>query len=431
MSKVVFIGGGSSKFIRELVIDLFLLDELKDSNIVLMDIDRERLGISRKLVNKIILEMGVPARCEATTDRRKALKGADFVVITVMVGGFDKYKADIDIPARYGVFQAISDTTGPGSLMRIVRTAPVLTGIAEELRELAPEAWVLNYANPMAMNTWTLLRAGHRKSVGLCHSIQGCLSWQFEKWLGIPASEIDCTAGGINHVNFYLTLNHNGKDLYPALRAAEKRIVRKQPGEKLRFELLRRLGYFPAEGPMHQAEYYPWFMKDMKTGESFGAEFGAGYRNDFKNANDKKRIALEILSGKQKLTIRKSGEYASGIIHSLKTGAPLEIYGNVLNTGLITNLPPDCVVEVPCLIGRDSIKPCYVGKLPPQLAAVMSPHVYLYEMGVEAVFGRDRGLLLKALQADPMTGAVLTLPQMEKMLNELCAANREYMADWK
>ncbi|UKI31970.1 MAG: alpha-glucosidase/alpha-galactosidase [Lentisphaeria bacterium] len=354
-------------------------------------------------MDKIIHEMGVPACCEATTDRREALKGTDFVIITVMVGRFEKYKADIDIPAKYGVFQAVSDTTGPGSLMRIVRTAPVLIGIAEELRELAPDAWVLNYANPMAMNTWTLLRAGHKKSVGLCHSIQGCRAGRFEKWFGIPASEIDATAGGINHMDYYLTLTHNGEDLYPALREAEERIVKENPGEKLRFELLRRLGYFPAEGPMHQAEYHAWFMKDMKTGESFGAQFGYGYQNDFKNANDKQEMALNILSGKEKLTIKKSNEYASGIIHSLKTGVPLEIYGNVLNTGLITNLPPECVVEVPCLIGKDSIKPCYVGKLPPQLAAVMTPHVFLYEMGVEAVFRRDRGLLLKALQADPLT----------------------------
>jgi len=359
------------------------------------------------------------------------LENANYVVITIMVGRFEKYASDVQIPAQYGVFQAVSDTTGPGSLMRIVRTAPVLQGIAAELKELAPDAWVMNYANPMAMNTWTLLKAGHKKTVGLCHSIQGCPAWHFEKWLDIPAGEIDYTAGGINHMDFYLTLTHKGKDLYPLLAANEEKIVKESPGEKLRFELMRRLGCFPAEGPMHQAEYSSWFMKDKETGESFGAEFGFGYRVDSEMAVKKHQEALDLLSGKTRLEIKRSQEYAANIIHSLETGNPLEIYGNVKNTGLIENLPPGCVVEVPCLISRDTIKPCYVGKLPPHLAAVMAPHTYLYETAVNAVFDKDRGELLRALQIDPLTSAILTLPQIEKMFNEMCDANREYMKDWK
>ena len=431
MARIVFIGGGSSKFVRELAVDFFLYNELKDSEIVLMDIDRERLEVSRKLVEKIIREMNVPAKCIATSNRREALRGADYVIITIMVGGFEMYKLDVDIPAKHGVYQTISDSTGPGALMRIVRTAPVLFGIAEELKELAPDAWVMNYANPMAMNTLTLQRAGHRKSVGLCHSIQGCLKWNFERWFGISPDDMDVTAGGINHINFYLSLKYKGKDFYPQLIASEEQVTKQYPGEKLRFELMRRLGYFPAEGPFHQAEYYPWFMKDLETGEQTGAIFGKGYSDDSKYAEVKRQEALDIVSGKKELSLTKSCEYAAGIIHSLETGEVMEIYGNVLNTGLITNLPPDSVVEVPCLIGKDSIKPCYVGKIPTQLAAVMAPHSYLCELAVDAVLQKDKSLLLKALQADPLTAAVLTLPQIEALFNDLCAANKEYMTDWK
>ena len=430
MSKIVFIGGGSSKFVRELAVDFFLYDELKSAEIVLMDINRERLDISCRLVNRIISEMGVNATCRGTLDRRDALAGADYVIITIMSGGFEKYKLDVDIPAKYGVYQTISDSTGPGSLMRIVRTAPVLQGIAQELQELAPNAWVLNYANPMAMNTMTLLRSGHKKSIGLCHSIQGCLVWHFEKWLGIDPKEIDVTAGGINHINFYLSITHKGRNLYDDLQKNREKILKEFPGEQLRFTLLDKLGYFPAEGPQHQAEYYPWFMKDLDTGKSFGARFRDGYQNDSRYAEEKKQDALDILAGKKELSLKRSPEYAAGIIHALETGKTMEIYGNVLNTGLITNLPPDSIVEVPCLIGKDSIKPCYVGKIPPQLAAVMTPHCFLYELAVEAALNRDKGLLLKALQTDPLTGAILTLPQIEEMFNELCEANKEYMTDW-
>lgn len=431
MRKIVFIGGGSAKFVRELVIDILSYPELANSKFTLMDIDRDRLKISEKLVNKIIKEMKVPAKCEATTDRKKALEGADYVIITIMAGGFEKYKKDVYIPAGYGVLQTISDTTGPGALMRIVRTAPVLQGIAAELNELAPDAWVLNYANPMSMNTWTLLEAGHAKTVGLCHSIQGCMKHIIAKWLEIPANEIEYSAGGINHMNFYLKIKHNGRDLYPDLLNCEKKAVKTAPSFKLAFELLKRLGYYPAEGPMHQAEYYPWFMKDEKTAKQYGAVLGTGYKNDSENAVKKIKEAESIISGKIKLEFKKSMEYGAGIIHSMETGETLEIYGNVRNEGLIENLPSNAIVEVPCLVGRNSIKACRVGKIPPQLAAVMTPHIFLHELAVNAVFNKDRRSLLRALQADPLTGAVLTLPEIEKMFEKLCGENKSYLNSWK
>lgn len=431
MRKIVFIGGGSSRFVRELVIDLFLHEELRDSHIALMDIDAEKLSVSQRLVDKIIREMDVPATCSVTTDRKQALEGADYVIITIMVGGFEKYKTDVEIPAKYGVFQTISDTTGPGALMRIVRTAPVLQGLASELQEVSPNAWVLNYANPMSMNTWTLLDAGHPRSVGLCHSIQGCIPWRLIKWLDIPADEFDYTAGGINHMNFYLSLTHRGRDLYPDLLACEEKAVEKEPAEKLAFELLRRLGHFPAEGPMHQAEYYLWFMKNEETGKRFGAVTGIGYKNDSANAVKRATEAQDILSGKTELRIRHSMEYGARIIQAMETGRALKIYGNVRNDGLIENLPRNAIVEVPCLVDRDSIDACRVGRIPPQLAAVMTPHIFLHEMAIDAVFRKSRRSLLMALQADPLTGAILTLPEIKDMFNELCEENKDYMAGWR
>jgi alpha-galactosidase len=254
--KVAFVGGGSAKFVRELVVDMFHFPELQETHICLMDIDLPRAQRSEKIVRKIIADRKLPATVEATIDQRKALDGADYVVITIMVGGFEAYWSDYEIPAKYGVHQAVRDTIGPGGMFRIVRTSPVLQSIVKNVRELAPRAWVLNYANPMAMNTWTLLACGQKRGVGLCHSIQGCYK-SIAKTLGIDPDEINYTAAGINHVDFYIRLEHKGKDIYPLFLAAAAQEIKANPQEKARFELLEYLVHFPAEGAWHQTEYYP------------------------------------------------------------------------------------------------------------------------------------------------------------------------------
>ncbi len=431
MTKIAFIGGGSAKFIREVVVDLFSFEALQDSHIALMDIDSERLGLSRDLVTKMIKDRKLPAKVSATTDQRKAIKDADFVIITIMVGGYGCYKQDVEIPKKYGVLQAISDTTGPGAIMRIVRTAPVLEKLVDDLKELAPNAWVINYSNPMAMNTGVLFKRGHKRTVGLCHSIQGCPSWAIGPWLGIKPEEIDYVAAGINHRNYYLKLEHKGRDLTPELLKAEKRIVKEKPAEKLRFEILKYLGHFPAEGPDHQAEYYPWLMKDEKTGASYGARAGIGYEWDFNNFKKRTEQVREQVEGKTPISYERSHEYSARVVHSLVTGELVKIYGNVPNDGLVSNLLPGCIVEVPCMVDRNGITPCAMGAIPPQLAAAMSPHVFLNEMAVDAVLTKDKVLLRQALQADPLTGAILTLPKIESMLNELLKANKSYLKGWK
>ncbi|MCX6985163.1 MAG: alpha-galactosidase [Lentisphaerae bacterium] len=430
MKKITFIGGGSAKFIREVTVDLFSYEESRDCHISLMDIDAERVELSRKLVEKMIKDNGYAAKVEATTDQRKALAGADFVIVTIMVGGYDCYKKDVKIPGKYGVFQTVSDTTGPGAVMRILRTGGVMIKIAEDLKKVSPHAWILNYSNPMAMNVGVLAKCDYKNSVGLCHSIQGCYK-QIARWLGINPDEIVYTAGGINHRDFYLKLEHKGRSIYPELLANAERIIKDAPAERMRFELLKYLGYFPAEGPMHQGEYYPWFAKDLKACEHYGAEVYWGYKID--SSHFKKRT-LEIqkqLSGKVPVSYKRSDEYGARIINSMMTGKLRSFYGNVPNNGLISNLPHNAIVEVPCMVDRNGVTPCAIGDIPIQLASVISPHVYVNEMAVDAVLAKDRVLLRQAIQADPLTSAILTLPRIEKMTDELLEANRDYLKDWK
>lgn len=430
MRKVTFVGGGSAKFVRELVVDMFHFPELQDTHICLMDIDLERAGRSERIVRKIIADRKLPATVEATTDQRAALAGADYVVITIMVGGFESYWSDYEIPAKYGVYQAVSDTIGPGGVFRIVRTSPVLQGIARDLREVAPDAQILNYANPMAMNTWTLLTCGHAKTVGLCHSIQGCYKG-IAKTLGIDPAEINYTAAGINHVDFYIRLEHKGRDIYPLLLAAAESEIAKTPGERSRFELLEYLGHFPAEGAWHQTEYYPWFRKDRQTIEHYGAEDHWGYNVDSAGNNKKIAEVEEQIAGTKRIDYTPSEEYGARIIHSLETGELRLFYGNVWNAGLIDNLPAKAVVEVPCAVDKNGIQPVKVGEIPPQLAAVMRPHISVHELAVRGALTKDRRLIEQAVMMDPLTGAILTLPRIREMVKEMFAANEAYVRDWK
>jgi alpha-galactosidase len=429
MSKVTFIGGGSAKFVRELVVDLFAFEELRDSHICLMDIDAERLARSEQIVRKMIMDRKLPARVETTTDQRRALAGADYVVITIMVGGFDAYGADTAIPSKYGVHQAVSDTTGPGGVFRIVRTSPVLQQIAKNLKEVAPQAWILNYANPMSMNTWTLLECGHARTVGLCHSIQGCYVG-IAKSLGIPPEEVNYTAAGINHINFYLTLERQGQDIYPLFRANADRLIQESPTERPRFELLKYLGYFPAEGPHHQSEYYAWFRKNQAAIDHYHVETAWGYNFDKKYNGIKMADVDRQIAGTDPIDYTPSVEYGAKIIHSLKTGTLRLFYGNVWNSGLIENLPARSVVEVPCVVDRNGILPVKMGRIPPQLAAGMTPHIALHELAVAGALQKDRRLIRLAVQADPLTGAILTLPQITELVDEMFAANQAYVQDW-
>ena len=430
MAKITFIGGGSAKFVSGLVRDLFTFEALHDARLCLMDIHAERLARSARLVRKIIADLKLPATIETTTDQRAAIAGANYVIVTVMVGGFAHYESDGLIPVKYGVLPTVGDTIGPGAVCRMIRTTPVVQEIVRHVRETAPEAWIFNYTNPMAMLTWTFLTCGHARTVGLCHSIQGAYR-QIADWLQIPPDEVTYTAGGINHVDFYLTLTHKGRDLYPLLLAKRDEILARHPDMRVKFELLEHLGAWPAEGQHHQTEYYPWFRKNRQMGEShYAVETMWGFNFDRRINGELDKIVENQIAGIEKIDYRRSHEYGAWMANAIETNTPLLVYGNVRNTGLISNLPPQAVVEVPCHVDAAGVRPCRVGALPLPLAAAMTPHVLCHEMTVSAVLHKDRRLAMQAMQADPMTGMVLTLPQIREMADELFAANEAYMRDW-
>lgn len=430
MATITFIGGGSAKFVAGLVRDLFTFEELTGSDIRLMDIDPERLDRSARLVRRMIADRSLPATVAEFTDQRAALEGADYVIVTVMVGRFRAYESDGAIPVSYGVLPTVGDTIGPGAVMRLIRTGPVIEEIVRNVKDVAPNAWVFNYTNPMAMITGALLACGHQRSVGLCHSIQGSYR-EIAGLLGVPADEVRYTAGGINHVDFYLTLTHNGRDLYPELLEKKDEILAEHPGLRVKFELLESIGGWPAEGQHHQTEYYPWFRKNREMAEQhYAVETMWGYTFDKRMDTELDQMAEDRISGKEPISYERSHEYGAWMIHSIETDTPRVVYGNVANRGLIENLPPQGVVEVPCNVDAAGVRPCRVGRIPMPLAAAMAPHVRCHEMAVEAFMRRDRTLARQAIQADPMTGMALTLHQIRLMTDDLFAANAEYLQDW-
>jgi len=428
--KITFIGGGSAKFVREVVIDIFSYAHLQNSHIVLMDIDRERAERSERIVRRIIDEMKIPARVSSTTRQREAIEGADYIIITIMVGGFDAYQRDVAIPLEYGISQVVSDTTGIGGVFRTIRTAPVLRQLVADVLACAPHAWVLNYANPMSMNVLTLTRSGLRQVVGLCHSIQGQYH-TFARWLNIPLEEIHYTAGGINHINFYLTVTHRGEDLYPKIMAQRERILAESPAEIVRFDLLEYLGYFPAEGPFHQSEYYGWFRKNEEQIKRTNAEAYWGYKVDSNGFKIRTTEIEDQIAGRKPILYERSLEYGAQIVQALEGGAAEMFYGNVPNRGLIENLPSDSIVEVPCAANRNGIVAGRVGTIPTQLAGVMQPHITLHDLAVRGALEKNRRLIYQAVQADPLASAILTLPQIRNMVDKMFAANQSYVADWK
>lgn len=430
MKKITFIGGGSAKFIAALTRDLFTFEQLREIHVCLMDIDKERLDRSERLIRKMITDLKLPSKVTTTMNQRQAIEGSDYVMITIMVGGFKHYESDGAIPTKYGVLPTVGDTIGPGAVFRLIRTAPVVQEVVRNVRETAPHAWIFNYTNPMAMITWMALASGWERTVGLCHSIQGAY-WQIAEILGIPAAEVQYTAGGINHIDFYLTLTHKGKDLYPLLLAKKDEVLAKHPQLRVKFELLEHIGYWPAEGEGHQTEYYPWFRKNRKMAEQhYKVKTMFGYRFDKQYNSEKDQSAEDQIAGRKPIDYKRSHEYGAFMVNSIETNTPYLVYGNGRNRGMIENLPPQAVVEVPCHVDGNGVSTCRVGKLPLSLAAVITPHILCHEMAIEGVLNKDRKLIMQAIQADPLTGAILTLPRIKEMVNELFHENREYTRDW-
>ncbi|WP_028065224.1 alpha-glucosidase/alpha-galactosidase [Solirubrobacter soli] len=421
MPKIAFIGAGSAVFTRNLVGDVLSLPALRDTaEFALMDIDAERLDTADLITRRLIDAHGARATVSATTDRRSALDGADYVVTSFQIGGYKPSTVvDFEVPKRYGLRQTIADTLGVGGIMRGLRTIPVLLDVCRDLEELSPDALLLNYVNPMAMLCWAAAEASSIRTVGLCHSVQGTTA-ELARDLGIPAGEIDQLAAGINHMAFFLRFEHEGEDLYPALREVDP-----PPWNRVRYEVLKHFGYFVTESSEHFSEYVPWFIKDGRPDllERFNVPL-----DEYPRRCERQIAEWESIRGVLEVSTEQSHEYGAHIINACETGEPYAFNGNVPNRGLIDNLPADCCVEVPCVASADGITPQRVGTLPRQLAALMQTNVNVQGLTVEAALTGRREAIHQAAMLDPHTAAELSLDEIASLVDDLLEAHHEHRA---
>jgi len=420
MEKITLIGAGSVVFAKALICDILQYPALADSTICLMDIDPVRLATIEQLARRVVAQLGVKARIEATLDLRVACRGAKFVITTIQVGGYKPSTvADFEIPAKYGLKQTIADTLGVGGVFRALRTIPELVKVARMMQEVgAPNHLLINYSNPMAMNMWGIDRLTGIPSVGLCHSVQGT-SQQLANYCGLDMKDVSYQVAGINHMAFFLKFEYKGKDAYPLLFKALD-----DPHafacDRVRFEMMRRLGYFVTESSEHQSEYVPYFIHHgAEVIEKFGIPINEYIRRCEAQIASWGRMEHDLLDETKPVQINRSVEYGSTIIHSMVTGQPSVIYGNIPNTGLITNLTQGCSVEVPCLVDKQGIQPTHIGALPPQLAAIIHSNLSVQELTVEATVTGRRDYIYQAVMADPHTATVLTLDKIWEMCDEL------------
>ena len=424
MPTIAFIGAGSAVFTRNLVGDVLSHSELRDSTtFALMDIDADRLRTAEFVTERLITAHGASAQIEATPDRRAALDGADYVVTSFQVGGYRPSTViDFEIPKRYGLRQTIADTLGIGGIMRGLRTIPVLLDVCRDLEELSPDALLLNYVNPMAMLSWAVAEASPIRTVGLCHSVQHTAK-ELGADLGVPAHELDYHVAGINHVAFFLRLEHDGEDLYPRLRD-----VTPPHDNRVRYELLRHFGYFVTESSEHFAEYSPWFIKDGRDDliERFNIPIDEYLRRSEQQTAEWQSLRSALGDGTA-IGTERSEEYGADIIRACETGEPFTFNGNVPNRRdgglLIDNLPADCCVEVPCVASSAGIEPQPVGPIPRQLAALMQTNINVQGLTVEAALTGRRDAVYQAAMLDPHTGAELSLDEIRSLVDDLLCAH--------
>lgn len=433
MAKIAFIGAGSLGFTRGLVRDVLTFPLLEDATLALMDIDEERLDFARRAVESIVERGNYPAKVEATLDRKEALKGADAVCVTILNGGVDIWRHDIEIPMKYGVNTNIGDTRGPSGIFRALRTIPVMIDICKDMERYCPKALMLNYTNPMAMLCRAMQRASSIQLTGLCHSVQGTAA-MLADWIGAPMDEIDYVCAGINHQAWYTEFKWKGEDAYPLIRKAVKK-KKIYNVEQVRNEMFLHLGYYVTESSGHNSEYNWWFRKRPDLIEKYcthGTGWNPGeYAYILKHylrvqKTWKKEVEQWFAEGAP-FPLERGHEYAAYIINALVGGDPFKFNGNVANKGLITNLPEDACVEVPVYVDRGGLNSIHVGALPPQCAALNNISVAIEEMAVEAALTGDPELVYYACAYDPLTAAVLSLAEIKKMVREMLKKNRAYL----
>jgi alpha-galactosidase len=428
VTRIVLVGAGSVEFTRALLADFLAYPELRDATLVLHDIDPDRLRTAQRMAEWTAGALSAEPRIEAHLDRRDALRGADFVVNTIQVGGAAATQIDFDIPARYGLRYTINDTINVGGVMRGLRTIPVVLDIARDMEELCPDAWLLNYTNPMAMLVRAVSERDAVKVAGLCHSV----FWTIDTlagYLGLAREELSYLSAGVNHLAFVLRLEHRGRDVYPELRAFVE-AGRVPDDDLVRADLFRRFGVYPTESSEHQAEYNPWFIPKGDAVDRFHIPIGE-YLSRVANHLEEYADTKRRLDTGEPFPIEQSGEYAAVIVHSLLTGEPARIMGNVINRGsLITNLAADACVEVPCLVDGSGVWPVAVGALPPQCSAYIGPAVDTQALTVHAALNQDRDAIYHAVMQDPQIQVGLDLDQVWQLTDELIAAESRWLPAW-
>jgi alpha-galactosidase len=426
MAKITLIGAGSVVFAKNLISDILQFPELSGSTIALMDIDPARLETARVMAERVVRKLGVKAKIEATLDRRKAITGANYVICTIQVGGYKPGTViDFEIPKKFGLLQTIGDTLGVGGVFRGLRTIPKTLEIARDIAEVgAPGCTFLNYTNPMAMLCMAADRAVGVPMVGLCHSVQGT-SQQLANYAGLDYKHVTYRVAGINHMAFFLDYKYRGRDAYPLLFNLLNNPEFAQ--DKVRFEMMRRLGYFVTESSEHQSEYNPHFIHHGKDViEKFSIPIDEYLRRCESIISTWKKAEAELIGDDGDIAVNpQTHEYGSFIIHSMETNTPRVIYGNVPNTGLITNLPDRCCVELPVLVDAQGLQPTHIGDLPPQLAAICRTNINVQELTVEAALTGKREHIYHAVMTDPHAAATLPLDKIWAMCDELIEAHQK------
>jgi alpha-galactosidase len=424
---IVIVGAGSVEFTRELLGDILSFPELGSVRVVLHDIDDERLETAEAIAGATARAAGAHPEVVATSDRRRALDGANYVINVIAVGMHEATVRDFEIPARYGLNQTIADTIGVGGIFRGLRSFPVLAGIARDMAEVCPDAWLLNYTNPMAMNVTFLHRvAPQLKVLGLCHSVYWTMVGLCEL-IDVPYDEVSYWSAGVNHQAWVLRWERGGENLYPLLDqriAADPELRR-----RVRVDMYRRLGYYPTETSEHSSEYVPWYLQHRDEIERLRINVGEYVSISEANVAEYHRVRAELAETQSLPIDTESTEYAPQVIHSLETGTPRVISANVVNNGLITNLPDGVAVEVPTLLDALGAHPMKVGDLPPQCAALNRNFLGPVDLAVRAAVEGDPRLVRAAAMVDPNTAATLTVDQIAELCDELTAAHGDLLPE--
>ena len=430
MPKITFLGAGSTVFAKNVLGDCIKTPALQDAEIALYDIDMERLSDSEQMLCNINRNNGSHAKVTAYTDRKQALAGANYVVNAIQVGGYEPCTVtDFEIPKKYGLRQTIADTMGIGGIFRALRTIPVMFDFARDMEEVCPDAWLLNYTNPMAMLTGAMLLHTGVKTVGLCHSVQSCVPKLFES-LGMDQTGVQWKIAGINHMAWLLEITRGGVDLYPEIK--RRSIEQGYPDwDRVRHELMHTFGYYVTESSEHNAEYMPYFIKarNPELIERFNIPLDEYPRRCVQQIEDWKQMRKDLVDNKD-LTHERTGEYASYIMEAMETDVPIKIGGNVLNTGLITNLPRKACVEVPCLVDRSGVQPCVVGDLPEQLAALNRTNINVQLLTVEAAVTREKEYIYYAAMLDTRASSELTMDEIKAMCDDLIEAHGAWLPEF-